>query len=381
MNIGFQTKMLVIVVLLFLCGNAFADNLNIPVGDLNSVSTFKKMVKYSEDEFEYNIYSVDTHTGGEPTRMIVSGLPEIKGKNMIEKRKYFEQHLDYLRSSLMSEPRGHEDMFGAVMTAPVSKEADIGVIFIEGGGYLDMCCHGTIGVVTAVVETGLIKLRYPFTQVNIDAPAGFIHAVAKMKGKKVEEVTLRNVPSFSFKKDISVSLDKIGLVAVDISYGGNFFALVDADQLKIKIEPRNIDKLIRIGLEIKDKINKAVKVKHPTLDIADVGLVEIFERISDNHFKNIVVFGNGQFDRSPCGTGTSAKLANLYAKGRIRKNQDFINESIIGSVFKGKIIDVAKVGEYEAIIPEITGSAWITGFNHHVIDSNDPLGNGFAIDR
>jgi len=380
MNIRPRSKLLIIIIFFSLCGHSFAENLTISAEDLNTVPTFKKMVKYSEDGFTYNIYAVDTHTGGEPTRIVVSGLPEVKGKNMIEKKIYFKKNLDFLRTSLMSEPRGHENMFGAVITKPVTNRADIGVIFIEGGGYLDMCGHGTIGVVTAVVETGLIKVKHPFTEVNIDTPAGFVKATAKMDGKHVEEVTIKNVPSFLYEKDIIIELDGIGAITVDISYGGNFFALVDADQLKIQIKPQNVDKLIKVGMEIKDKINKAVKVKHPTLGIMHIDLVEIYKRIKDNHFKNIVVFGNGQFDRSPCGTGTSAKLADLYAKGKIQKDQDLINESIIGSVFKGKITEVTKVGKYKAIIPEITGKAWITGFNHYVIDPKDSFKYGFTID-
>ena len=259
MNIKFKSKLLIIIILFFLCGYAFAEKLTVPAQELNTESTFKNMIKYSEDEFIYNIYAVDTHTEGEPTRIIVSGLPDIKGKNMIEKKRYFQNNLDFLRTSLMNEPRGHEDMFGAVITEPANNETDIGVIFIEGGGYLDMCGHGTIGVVTTVVETGLIKAKLPFIEVNIDTPAGLVKATAKMDGKHVEEVTIRNVPSFLYEKDISIELDEIGPITVDIAYGGNFFALVDADQLKMQIESQNADKLIKVGMEIKDKLIKPLR--------------------------------------------------------------------------------------------------------------------------
>ncbi len=205
--------------------------------------------------------------------------------------------------------------------------------------------------------------------------------LGKMKGNKVEEVTVKNVASFLYKKGVQVNLDGKGPVTVDISYGGNFFALVDAKQLGLAIEPKNIGALTKVGMELMDKVNKTVEIKHPVLDIGNVGLVEIYQEVEDNHFKNIVIFGDGQVDRSPCGTGTSAKIADLYAKGKIGKGQILLNESVIGSIFKGKIVDIAKVGDYDAIVPEITGSAWITGFNHQVIDAEDPFKHGFTISR
>lgn len=278
-------------------------------------------------------------------------------------------------------PGGHADMLGAAITEPVSDKADVGVLFIDAGGCLDMCGHGTIGVVTSLIETGLIKPQHPCTKVGIDTPAGLVSAVGKMKGNKVEEVTIKNVASFLFKKGVTVNLDGKGPVTVDIAYGGNFFVLVDAKQLGLTVEPKNIGALTKIGLELRDKVNKTVEVRHPVLDISNVGLVEIYQKVTDNHFKNIVIFGDGQVDRSPCGTGTSAKIADLYAKGEIGKGQVLVNESVIGSVFKGKIVDVAKVGGYDAIVPEITGSAWITGFNHQVIDAEDPFKHGFTIGR
>ena len=272
-------------------------------------------------------------------------------------------------------------MLGAAITEPVSGKADVGVLFIDAGGYLDMCGHGTIGVATALIETGLIEPQHPLTTVTIDTPAGLVNAVAKMKGNRVEEVTVKNVASFLYKKGVQINLDGKEPVTVDISYGGNFFALIDAKQLGLTIEPGNIDTLRKVGMELLDKVNASVKVKHPFLDIDRVGLIEIYQKIADNHFKNIVIFGDGQFDRSPCGTGTSAKIAALYAEGKIGKGQVLQNESILGSIFKGKIVDVAKVGDYDAIVPEITGSAWITGFNHQVMDAEDPFKHGFAIGR
>ena len=373
----------VIIILIILLGShhLLANNLSIPISELNTVKTFNNMVKYCAGDFKYNIYAVDTHTEGQPTRIIISGLPKIKGSTMIERKNYLQKNYDFIRKSLLHEPRGHKDMFGAIITPPIHEEADFGIIFIDDGGYLDMCGHGTIGVMTAAVETGLVKPVEPVNEVNVDTPAGLIKGKAKVKGKYVEEVTIKNVPSFLYKKNVKIHVDEIGKIKVDISYGGNFFALVDADEIKIPIELKNIEKLTKIGLEIRDKINKKVKVKHPTQDITSVDLVEIYKHKGKNRCKNVVIFGAGQFDRSPCGTGTSAKLADLYTRGEIKENEVFINESITGSVFKGKIVGFTKVGKFNAVIPEITGRAWITGFNHYVIDPKDPLKYGFSIKK
>ncbi len=328
------------------------------------------------------INTIDSHTMGEPTRIVVGGIPFIKGNTMAEKKQYLIDEMDYLRCAIMHEPRGHQNMFGSIITQPCDMQADFGIIFMDGGGYLNMCGHGSIGAVTAAIETGMVKPCEPYTDVIMDTPAGLIAAKAKVSDEKVEEVSFVNVPAFLYKKDVLVDVPDIGQVKLDISFGGSFFAIIHADELGIKIEPKNSNKIVDLGLKIRDTINKQVEIKHPTLShIKTVDLVEIYDSASnkDANYKNVVVFGQGQIDRSPCGTGTSAKLAALFAKGEINEGETFIYESILGTLFKGKIVGKTKVGDFDAIIPEISGSAYITGFNTLLIDNKDPVKYGFVL--
>lgn len=334
--------------------------------------------------FEKSLNIIDSHTMGEPTRVVVSGLPVIPGKNMIEKKKYLVENYDYIRTMLMHEPRGHRDMFGAIITEPTREEADFGVIFMDGGGYLNMCCHGSIGVSTILVETGMVEVKEPYTDVILEAPAGLIKARVKVQNKRAVEVSIRNVPSFLYGEDLKIQVPSLGEIKFDISFGGSFFALVNAEQLGMKVDVHNADELVRIGLLIRDEINKTIKVAHPdNPSINSVDLVEIYDKPTNPEadLKNVVVFGMGQFDRSPCGTGTSAKLAALYAKGKIGINEEFIYESITGTTFIGRVLEERKVGNIKAVIPEVTGRAFITGFSQVVVDPDDPFKYGFVLPR
>lgn len=333
-------------------------------------------------EFVKSINVIDTHTMGEPTRIIVGGLPVIPGNTMPEKKKYLEENMDYIRSMVMHEPRGHKDMFGAIITQPTCPEADIGVIFMDGGGYLNMCGHGSIGVSTMLVETGMVEKVEPFTEIVLEAPAGLIKARVEVENGKVKGTSITNVPSFLYKEDIEIQVPNVGKVKLDISFGGSFFALVNANQLGMKVDLENVNELVEVGLAIRDILNRDVKISHPEKPhINTVDLVEIYDLPSTEgaDFKNVVVFGMGQFDRSPCGTGTSAKIATLYAKGKIGIDEPFVYESITGTTFIGKVLRKTKIGEYNGIVPEITGRAFITGFNQLVVDPEDPFRNGFAL--
>lgn len=332
--------------------------------------------------FIKSIQAVDSHTMGEPTRVVTGGIPSIKGKTMPEKKAYLENNMDYVRTAIMHEPRGHKDMFGSIITAPTTEEADLGIIFMDGGGYLNMCGHGSIGAATIAVETGMVEVKEPYTDIVLEAPAGLVKAKVKVEKGKAVEASIVNVPSFLYKEGIVIDVPNIGNVKVDISFGGSFFALVDSRELGIDICPENSTKITEIGLVIRDIINKTVEIKHPTLDhIKTVDLVEIYgpSKNPKATYQNVVVFGEGQVDRSPCGTGTSAKMAALYAKGKLNIGEDFIYESILGTMFKGRILEETMVGSYKGIIPEITGSAYITGFNHFVIDEDDPVKYGFSL--
>ncbi len=332
--------------------------------------------------FSRSIHAVDSHTMGEPTRVVIGGVPQIPGKTMPEKKLYLEEHLDYVRTAIMHEPRGHNDMFGSILTAACSDEADFGIIFMDGGGYLNMCGHGSIGAATVAVETGIVPMQEPVTHVVMEAPAGIIRAEVQVKDKKVQEVSIVNVPSFLYKADQKVTVPEYGEITFDISFGGSFFAIVPAKQFGIKLLPENADKLKVLGIQLRDIINKEISVQHPTLEhIKTVDLVEFYDE-TDNpkaDLRNVVVFGQGQVDRSPCGTGTSAKLATLYKKGKLKKGEDFVYESITSTMFRGKILDVSSVADYEAVIPQITGSAYITGFSQYVIDDDDPVKHGFTL--
>ena len=325
---------------------------------------------------------VDTHTMGEPTRIIVDGLPSIKGNTMMEKKKYLEANLDYIRTMAMHEPRGHRNMFGAIITEPVHKVAQMGVIFMDGGGYLNMCCHGSMGVATMLVENGYVKVTEPITYILLDAPAGLIEAKVKVKNGKAVEDSITNVPSFLYKRNIEIELPDIGKIHMDISFGGSFFALVNGQDIGVNVSVDNIDKLVKYGLTIRDIVNEQIPIIHPTNPFIDkVDLVEIYDKPSskDADLKNVVIFGSGQVDRSPCGTGTSAKLATLYGKGLLKSNEPFIYESITGTKYIGKIIEETKVGDYDAIVPEITGRAFITAYGHLVANEEDSFKYGFVL--
>ncbi len=328
------------------------------------------------------INAVDSHTMGEPTRIVTGGIPSIPGKTMPEKKAYLEENLDFLRTGIMLEPRGHNDMFGSIITPPISEEADLGIIFMDGGGYLNMCGHGTIGAMTVALETGMVPMVEPVTNVVLEAPAGLVRGNVAVKNGKVQEVSFKNVPSFLYKEDVEIEIPEIGKVTLDISFGGSFFAIVSAKKLGIEVKPENAQKLNIMGMQIRDIVNATVEVQHPELPhINTVDLVEIYDDPThpDANYKNVVVFGQGQVDRSPCGTGTSAKLATLYAKGLFKEGETFVYESILGTLFKGRVVGKSKVGDIDAIIPEITGSAYITGFNQFVFDDSDPVKYGFIL--
>ncbi len=336
--------------------------------------------KLNQNSFEASFRAIDTHTVGEFTRIIMSGFPALEGNSMMERKQFLVEHYDHYRQALMFEPRGHHDMFGALLTEPVSEEADLGVIFMDTGGYLNMCGHGTIGSAAAIVESGLVEVTEPYTEVVLEAPAGLIRTKVKVENGKAIEVTLTNVPAFLYMENLEVEIDGRSII-YDIAFGGSFFALVDTTKLGIEVNAANIPEITKIGMAMLDKINKTVKVSHPELDITTVDLVEFYGPATDPEAdrKNVVIFGDAMADRSPCGTGTSAKLATLHARGEIGVGEQFIYESFIGSKFKGVIKETTQVAQYPAIIPQITGSAYVTGDATYFIDKDDPLKYGFQV--
>ncbi|MFV0516407.1 MAG: proline racemase family protein [Aminipila sp.] len=332
-------------------------------------------------KIQKTLFTIESHTMGEPLRCIVGGIPNLKGNTMMEKKQYFKEHYDYVRKALMLEPRGHKDMFGSILTAPTMPEADYGVIFMHGQGFHNMCGHGTIATSTIAIETGMVKIEEPQTIIRQEAPAGLVTIKATVKDGKAEKISFENVPAFLYKRDIVVDVPKYGELKMDIAFGGSFFAIVNHEQLGIDICPENSSKLVEMGMAIIEAANKQIDVVHPELpDINTIDLCEIYgiSKSPDAHMQNITIF-DGQIDRSPCGTGTCAKIATLFAKGELKIGEDFVYESVIRTKFTGKVLGTTKVGEFDAIIPEITGSAYITGYSQFMIDQEDPVKYGFSL--
>ena len=325
------------------------------------------------EQYILSIETIDTHTMGEATRIVINGFPKIIGKTMMEKKEYVKKNYDHIRKLLMNEPRGHKDMFGSILTEPTNKKCDIGIIFMDSGSYLNMCGHGTIGTVTMCLTKGIIPKK---ELVYVDTPSGIIECRVSFNGERVESVEFTNVPAFILHKGLSIDLKEIGNVSVDIAFGGSFFGIINSSDLGVKIDLSDKHRIIELATEARDYINKNINIEHPTIpNIRTVDLIEITDKISDNHYKNVVVFGDGQIDRSPCGTGTCAKMAAL----NLETGASIIQESIIGSTFEGKVLGKTKVAEMEAIIPAIKGSAWITGEHKFILQDADIYAEGFAI--
>lgn len=332
-------------------------------------------------QYSYHLKTIDSHTMGESTRIVYDGFPTLKGNTMMEKKNDLMEHYDFLRSALMLEPRGHRDMFGALLTEPIHEEADYGVIFMDSGGCLNMCGHGSIGTASMLVETGMVEVTEPYTEVVLDAPSGIIRTRVHVVDGEAVEVSILNVPSFLYKKNLSIQTKEWGEVPFDISFGGSFFALVDAEKIGLSLELENINEITKLGMELRDCINGSIEIKHPYLDITTVDLVEFYAHTDTPgaDMKNCVIFGDAQADRSPCGTGTSAKLAALYAKGELELQEKFVYESITGSLFRGEVVKEVEIAGGVGIIPQITGSAYITGLNEWILDQQDPLRDGFLL--
>ncbi|KAF0152255.1 MAG: proline racemase [Ignavibacteria bacterium] len=343
---------------------------------------FKKIAEWNHPEDWMEIETIDAHTGGEPLRIILSGLPEIKGKTILEKRRYMKENLDHYRTALMFEPRGHADMYGCVITPPVTDDSDFGVIFMHNEGYSTMCGHGIIAITKVVLETGMFEMIEPVTQIKIDSPAGLITSHARIKNGKVESVYLHNVPSFLYKKDLTFDVPSIGKINFDIAYGGAFYAFVKAEQLGLTMRESEFREMIEKGMMIKRAVMQNFEIKHPFNEELSFLYGTIFygnPLSKDAASRNVCVFAEGEVDRSPTGTGVSARAALHFAKGELEFNKPLIIESIIGSKFSTKVIEKTSFGIYDAVIPEVEGTAHITGMSTFYIDPKDDLKNGFIL--
>jgi proline racemase len=326
-------------------------------------------------------HAVDSHTEGMPTRVITGGIGVIPGKTMAERREWFIANSDDIRTLLMYEPRGHSSMSGAILQPPTRPDADYGVLYIEVSGLLPMCGHGTIGVATVLVETGMVEVQEPVTTIRLDTPAGLVTAEVAVADGVATSVTIRNVPSFALALDQSVKVEGFGEVSYDMAFGGNFYAVVELKELGLPFERDAKNELLAAGLKIMDAINEQNLPVHPERpDIT--GCHHVYLKAPDStatHSRHAMAIHPGWFDRSPCGTGTSARMAQLHARGELALNQDFVNESYIGTRFIGRLVESTSVGGYDAVIPTITGRAWITGTAQYFLDPTDPFPKGFLL--
>lgn len=323
--------------------------------------------------------AVDSHTEGMPTRVITGGVGVIPGTTMNDKRLYFMEHLDHIRLFLMNEPRGHAAMSGAILQAPTREDADWGVVFIEVSGCLPMCGHGTIGVATVLVETGMVEVLEPVTTIRLDTPAGLVIARVAVSDGHADSVTFENVPSYSVRLDATVEVPGYGAVPYSLAFGGNFYAMVDLDAVGLQFDRGNQQEILAAGLAIMDAINATNPPRHPEIDGLDhCHHVEFIAPGSTaQHSRHAMAIYPGWFDRSPCGTGTSARMAELWARGELALDQDFVNESFIGSRFTGRLVRETTVAGIAAVVPTITGRAWVTGIGQYLLDPADPFPTGF----
>ncbi len=328
------------------------------------------------------ITTLDCHVAGEALRVVTAGFPEPSGSTILEKRQYCRTHLDHLRTALMWEPRGHHEMYGCLLVTPTHPQADTGVLFFHNEGYSTMCGHGIIGLVTVMLEQGLFPASVPTTTIRFDTPSGLVTARASLDAGKVRNVAFLNVPSFVLAVEQTVRVPGIGSVNYDVAFGGAFYAFCRAEALDLALEPKHARRLQTLGLAIKQAIMAERTISHPTEPELGYLYGTIFvgpSHTPDGDLRQTCIFANGALDRSPTGTGVSAHLALLHAKGTLRVGQSLRFESILGTLFGGKIVEETQLGPYPAIIPEVEGHACLTGRHEFMIDPDDPLKDGFLL--
>jgi 4-hydroxyproline epimerase len=330
----------------------------------------------------HTFFCIDAHTCGNPVRVVAGGGPLLAGASMSERRQHFLAEYDWIRTGLMFEPRGHEVMSGSILYPPTRADCDIGILFIEVSGCLPMCGHGTIGTVTAMIERGLVRPKTPGT-VRLDTPAGLVVATYEQRGEHVESVTLTNVPAFLHSRGLAVDMPELGgPLTVDVAYGGNFYAIVEAQPRYRDLADWSAGDLVRLSPLLRRRLNEAHRFVHPENATIE-GLSHVLwagaPRDAKAQARNAVFYGDKAIDRSPCGTGTSARMAQRWAKGQLKLGESFVHESIIGSLFEGAVIAETKVGDRAGVVPTVKGWARITGLNTIFIDDRDPYAHGFLL--
>jgi trans-L-3-hydroxyproline dehydratase len=328
------------------------------------------------------VTTIDAHTEGEPLRVIVAGFPELKGQTILERRRDVKAQYDHLRRALMWEPRGHADMYGCLITPPATPHSDFGVLFIHNEGYSTMCGHGIIGVTTVALETGILPITGPETRVTIDTPAGVVTAYARFEKGRVQSVYFHNVPSFVVALDEQVEVPGLGTVKYDLAFGGAFYACVEADAVGLSYTPEDFRMLIEKGMDIKWAVMNKRRIQHPFEPDLNFLYGTIFigpASAASVDSCNVCIFADGEVDRSPTGTGVSARMAIHHARGEMGVGDSMVIESIIGSRFTGRVAETTTFGPYNAVIPEVEGRAFITGRHVFLIDPDDPFQDGFIL--
>jgi len=326
-------------------------------------------------------HAVDSHTEGMPTRVIVGGVGVLPGATMNDRRLHVMNEADDLRTLLMYEPRGHASMSGAILQPPTRPDADWGVVYIEVSGCLPMCGHGTIGVATVLVETGMVEVTEPVTTIRLDVPAGLVEARVHVENGRAKAVTIRNVPSYVVGLDRTVDVPGVGGVTYDLAFGGNFYAIVPIERLGIPFERSEKQRMLDSSLALMEAINTTdlpVHPENPAIRVCHHVYLEA-PGSTAQHSRHAMAIHPGWFDRSPCGTGTSARMAQLHARGELALDTDFVNESFIGTQFVGRLVEETTVAGIPAVIPTITGRAWVTGTAQYVLDPDDPFPAGFLL--
>lgn len=330
------------------------------------------------------ITTLDAHTGGEPLRIITGGFPEVPGSTVLERRRYVRRHLDHLRTALMYEPRGHREMYGCLVLPPVTDGAHFSVLFMHNEGYSTMCGHGIIAVATAAVETRLVRAAGDETEVRIDSPAGLVVARVRSAAGRVTSVAFRNVPSFVLELDAEVDVPGLGRVRYDLAFGGAFYAHVQAEALGLRCDGAHHQRLVDAGMAIKRAVVAARDVPHPfEPDLSFLYGTILIDRPpgSGADSRNVCIFAEGEVDRSPTGTGVSARMAIHHARGEVGIGRPVVIESLVGSRFTGRVVEVTTFGGHPAVVPEVEGEARLTGRHEFFVDPDDALGRGFLIGR
>lgn len=329
----------------------------------------------------HSFHIIDGHTCGNPVRLVAGGGPLLTGSTMMERRAHFLAEYDWIRTGLMFEPRGHDMMSGSILYPPTRPDCDIAILFIETSGCLPMCGHGTIGTVTMAIEHGLVKPKTPGL-LRLDTPAGLVLAEYRQEGEYVEEVRITNVPSFLYAEGLTADVPGLGEIVVDVAYGGNFYAIVEPQKNFRDIADHTAGELIGWSPLLRKALNEKYTFEHPE----NPGINRLSHilwtgapTVAGADARNAVFYGDKAIDRSPCGTGTSARMAQRHAKGLLKEGDGFVHESIIGSLFKGRVEKETTVADRKAIVPSIGGWARTTGYNTIFIDDRDPYAHGFVV--